>query len=364
MTLWRYLLKAFIKTVLMVFIVLSLVVMLFALVENLRRFGDEGVGAGAIFQATLIQVPETMYQVFPLVLLLGSMLMFLRFSRSSELVVMRASGVSALRLVGIPVLASIILGILFIVAVNPFVAATMRQSQELEDSFRGESSSMLSFSKDGLWLRQSDAEGQTVIQAARTNASGTILADLRMHRFNENGEIYARVESPFATLLNGTWEMRTAHVWELQPDGVFKLTQERGGYRLDTDLTQEQILDSFAPPEMINFWQLGMFIQQIEQSGFSGLRHRLYLQTELAKPALFAAMVLIGSAFALRPSRFGQTGVMMLFAILAGFSLYFLKDFAETLGAQGQVPLFVAAWTPQVAAILLATGLLLHLEDG
>ena len=65
-----------------------------------------------------------------------------------------------------------------------------------------------------------------------------------------------------------------------------------------------------------------------------------------------------------RPARFGQTGVMILLAVLAGFSLYFLKDFAESLGAQGQIPLAVAAWTPPVAAILLALSLLLHLEDG
>ena len=65
-------------------------------------------------------------------------------------------------------------------------------------------------------------------------------------------------------------------------------------------------------------------------------RHRLYLQSELAKPALFAAMVLIGAAFALRPTRFGQTGIMILLAVLAGFALYFLKDFANPSAAAGR----------------------------
>ena len=75
-------------------------------------------------------------------------------------------------------------------------------------------------------------------------------------------------------------------------------------------------------------------------------------------------MPAVVSAFALRPARFGQVGVMMLFAVLAGFSLYFLKDFAESLGGSGAIPIMAAAWTPPIAAILLALGLLLHLEDG
>jgi lipopolysaccharide export system permease protein len=55
---------------------------------------------------------------------------------------------------------------------------------------------------------------------------------------------------------------------------------------------------------------------------------------------------------------------MILLAILAGFSLYFIRDFAQSLGASGELPLRVAAWAPPFAAILLALGLLLHLEDG
>ena len=70
------------------------------------------------------------------------------------------------------------------------------------------------------------------------------------------------------------------------------------------------------------------------------------LTIEMAKPMLFTAMVLIGAAFALRPTRFGQTGVMMLLAVLCGFLLYFITDFSATLGAQGQIPLPVAVWTP------------------
>ena len=153
--------------------------------------------------------------------------------------------------------------------------------------------------------------------------------------------------------------------WYQNPDGSFNRTPASGGQLyLPTALTSDEILESFAPPETVGFWDLGRFISQMEEPGFSGLRHRLFLQSELAKPALFAAMVLIGAAFALRPTRFGQTGVMILLAVLAGFALYFLKDFAESLGGRGQIPLLVAAWTPPVAAIMLAVALLLHLEDG
>jgi lipopolysaccharide export system permease protein len=365
MTLWRYVLGRFLYTLLAVQAVIALLVVLFGMVENLRRFAGGDAGPGGLFHLTLLQAPEVLYQAFPLVLMLASLVTFLRFARTSELVVMRAAGISALRLIGIPTMAAIVLGFGFLAVVSPFVAAAIKRGGALEDTFRGRDASRLSVSPDGLWLRQADPDGgQTVIQAARANADGTRLSAARMHRFDPEGRLTGRIEAASARLGPGAWQLTEAHSWDRAPDGSFERSADAADRSLPTALTSDQILDSFSPPEMLSFWQLGRFITQMEDSGFSGRRHRLYMQSELSKPALFAAMVLIGSAFALRPTRFGQTGVMILFAILAGFSLYFLKDFTESLGASGAIPLLVAAWIPPLAAILLALGLLLHLEDG
>lgn len=365
MTLWRYVLRGFLRSVLAVFLVIALVILLFGGVENLRRFADSPASAGDIVSITLLEAPETLYQVFPLVLMLGSLVTFLRFARTSELVVMRASGVSALRLVRVPVVAAVVIGIGFVAFVNPFVAATIKRGLVVEDEFRAGGGSQMSFSAEGVWLRQADEpNGQTVIQAARSNADGTILSRVRMYRFDADGTIYSRIDALAARLMPGEWQLEQATQWDLDAEGRFERVATGGRITLPTTLTSAQILDSFSPPEVVGFWHLGAFIATMEESGFSGLRHRLFLQSELAKPALFAAMVLIGAAFALRPSRFGQTGVMVVLAVLAGFALYFLKNFAESLGAGGQIPIMAAAWTPPIAAILLALGLLLHLEDG
>jgi lipopolysaccharide export system permease protein len=74
--------------------------------------------------------------------------------------------------------------------------------------------------------------------------------------------------------------------------------------------------------------------------------------------------VLIAAGFTMRHTRFGRTGVMVLTAILLGFAMFFIRSFAQVLGESGQLPVLVVAWMPPVAAILLALGFLLHVEDG
>ncbi|MEO1001431.1 MAG: LptF/LptG family permease, partial [Pseudomonadota bacterium] len=106
------------------------------------------------------------------------------------------------------------------------------------------------------------------------------------------------------------------------------------------------------------------FIATLEEAGLTAERHRLYYQTELAKPLLFVAMVLIGGAFSMRSVRFGGVGTMVLAAVFTGFVLFFVSDLTQALGGSGALPPIIAAWVPPAAAMLCAMGLLFYLEDG
>ena len=75
-------------------------------------------------------------------------------------------------------------------------------------------------------------------------------------------------------------------------------------------------------------------------------------------------MVLVGAGFTMRHARFGNSGTLVLLALVSGIAIFFVRNFAQVLGESGQIPIVLAAWTPPVAAALLSVSLLLHLEDG
>ena len=106
------------------------------------------------------------------------------------------------------------------------------------------------------------------------------------------------------------------------------------------------------------------FIEKLENSGFSATRHKIFFLAEISRPLFFLAMLLIGASFALRQARFGQTSILILLSVGSGFILFSIKRIAESLGAAEEIPLLLATFGPSISGILLATGLLLHFEDG
>lgn len=365
MILSRYIAKRFFWAFAQVFGTFFAILLLIDTVEQLRRLSPQGLGAGAALQLALLNTPTSLYRILPLIMVLAAILLFLALSRSSELVVIRAAGRSAFRFMIAPLVVALLLGGVSVALFNPIVAATQKQYDKVWARMTQNGEHAMSLTDEGLWLRQGGKDGQTVIHADRSNAEGTELFGVTFHEFAADGTPKMRIETQHAVLGQGAWLLDDAKQWDMgsdNPERDAKLLPK--GSELESNLTREGIRDSIGDPTAVPFWGLPAYIHRLEQAGFSAKSYRVWYQMELAAPLLFAAMVLIGAAFCLRHARFGKTGVMVLLAVLCGFMIFFLRNFAQILGNNGQIPVGIAAWTAPVAALLIGLSLLVYLEDG
>lgn len=360
-----YFARRFLVSFLGLFVLFFLFYALLDMVEQLRQFDSDRIGFLGILHLTALNVPAGLYRILPLIVILSTIALFLNLARKSELVVTRAAGRSALRSLVSPVLVAVVLGGLAVAMFNPIVAATTKEYETVASRYSERASSVLSISREGLWLRQGDETGQTVIRAERVNLDGTHLFSVTFVGFGANGRPAYRIEAESAELTEGAWRLDKAKRWDLTGTGIpEQAAVVSDSLEVPSDLTRDRIRDSFGTPSAIPIWELPAFINRLERAGFSARQHRVWLQMELALPLMLAAMVMIGAGFTMRHTRFGRTGLMVLLAILTGFSIFFIRNFAQILGENGQIPILLAAWAPPVAAILMTLGLLLHLEDG
>ena len=113
----------------------------------------------------------------------------------------------------------------------------------------------------------------------------------------------------------------------------------------------------------MSFWDLPGFIQNAQQAGFAANRYKLYFDSLLVLPALFAAMVFMAASFSLRLARLGGMVRVVLYSALSGFGIYFFGDVTQAMGISGILPVALAAAAPATAAILLGMTLVFHQED-
>jgi len=335
------------------------------MVEVLRIFDSGSVGFLETVKLTALRVPSSLYSIFPLVVLLATLVLFLNLAKSSELVVARAAGRSAMRVLVAPVIVTFLVGALAVAVFNPIATATSNQYDFLKKQHTKGNQPVLSLGPDGLWLRQGSDTGQTVIHAARANFDGSRLFDVTFFGFDENSLTRFRIAAAEAQLQTGYWLAKNTKRWRFENDQNSELSAVVAPtLQIPTELTGEQIRNGFGAPSTIAIWDLPTFIEQLDRAGFSSRRYKIQLQTQFALPFLLVMMVLVGAVFTMGHTRFARTGTMVLSAIAMGFGLFFIRNLASILGDNGQIPMLLAAWAPPAAGIMLTLGLLLHMEDG
>ena len=373
MILQRYVAARFLRQFALVAGAFLATLYLIDLIEQIRRFGGGGVGLGQVAGLAALNIASSFYAILPLVTLLAAIALFLGLSRSSELVAARAAGRSGLRLLAAPAVTAALLGAMLVALLNPVVAATTRRYDQAAAVAAGSGTQAVSLGKGAVWLRQGvppgaartgEDGGQIVIRAARASSDATTLFDATFLVFDASLGPVRRIVAQSARLTDGTWTLNGVKEWPLTEPNPEAAALSLPTLTLPTDLTAARIRDGFGAPEAVPIWQLPAFISGLEQAGFSGLRHRVWLATELARPALMAAMVLVAAVFTMRPVRGRQTGVLVLGAFAAGVGLFFLRNLAQVLGEAGQAPPAFAAFAPPLVAAMLALTALLRLEDG
>jgi lipopolysaccharide export system permease protein len=357
LTLGRYLAARFVRTITGVFVTVFVLIYTLDFVELVRRTGDVAdLSTGLLAELALFRTPAVAEQMLPFAVLFGSMAALLNLSRKLELVVMRAAGVSVWQFLAPPLLVAVGFGVFAATVYNPVSAKLKERAIQVETSKLGRTKGT---GEKELWIRQRSLDGQAIIRADRSMAAGTQLSRVTVFEFAKDGSFIDRVEAREATLREGYWELAEARI-----TGVGVEPQTFSSYLLSTNLTPDQVRNSFSSAETIPFWELPDLAARTEAAGLDATRYRLQFQSLLARPLLFVAMVFIAASVSLRFFRFGGVAKMVLGGVAAGFVLYVVTQLVEDLGAAGLLSASVAAWSPAVVGSLLGTLALLYQEDG
>ncbi|MBL8531704.1 MAG: LPS export ABC transporter permease LptG [Hyphomonadaceae bacterium] len=356
----RYLLVRTILGVTIALVGVLASILLIDLVEQMRTVGTRTeLSVGEALRLTLLKTPMLIEQTLPFVVLAGSMIAIIGLNRSSELVALRAAGISAWRFLTPSAFLGLVVGVLVVLALNPVGAAAYRIFEEEKSA---EISGTGNSNASGVWIRQGDREGQIVIHADGVEANGSTLLGATFIFFEEQQEVLRftrRIRAERAELRPGFWQL--SNLVEATP-GARPVSQAH--LAIPTTLDANELIDRFVTPASLSFWQLPGFIREAREAGFAPTRYELKWQTLLAYPLLLAAMAALGAAFSLQLQRLGNLAHWGAAGVGIGLFLFFYSQLAGAFAINQSVPALVAAWSGPAAGLFIAMSMVAFLEDG
>lgn len=359
-TLPRYMARNFLYNFVFLLCLLLFLVYIFDLIELLRRVGARDIALGSVMALALLKLPEVGQIILPFVVLFSAMFSFWKLNRTSELAVMRSIGLSAFQFTFPLIVVAFCIGIFATTVLNPMSAVMLNKFETMEDKLYSRTSHLVSITKSGLWLKQNTSENEyTLLNAQKLDPDTWEIENVLLLEFDANNILQNRIQAERGVLEPGAWQLENIEIFKQLPQA-----ERQDSLSYPTDLSPQDIIDTFSSTQVISFWKVPDFINTLRDTGFPTERIQVYYQSMLARPFFFAAMILLAAAVSLRPSRQGGTVTLVMTGVFIGFILFFSDSLLHALGISQKIPVFLGAWTSTIVSILLGGSVLLQLEDG
>jgi len=344
--------------------VILAVIVLVDFVETSRDVAARAdVTALNALQLTALKTPLLVQETLPFIVLFGVLFTFFRLSRRSELIVMRASGYSAWRILAPAALLTLILGLLSTTVLNPMGAAANARFESLREDLMQGGAGAVRAGRGDVWLREADAAGFTIITASGIDADDAELINPLFRRYvrtaTEAPALDRRITADRATLRGGFWNLTGAQ--EIEP-GLAPRTL--GEVAIPTETRRQALFERVLSPGATAFWALPGVIESARAAGLSSRAYELRWHSLLAQPILLLAAAMLAVAATLRLHRLGGASAFAAAGVLGGFFLYFMQELLLGFGGSGALDPVTAAWTAPALFALGGVFFIAATEDG
>lgn len=351
----RYLAREIYGSVLLVFAALIMLFAFLDLVHELNVLGRGNYSVGYVLLFVLLTVPGHISELFPVAVLIGSIVAMVQMAANSELTIYRSSGASlgqmikALLKIGIPLV------MLSVFCSEILAPPSEKMAQRLRLKAQNAQLTLKEF-RSGVWVK--DERSFVNVKSVLPDAS---LQDVSIYTFDDNYRL-SSITLAQRAMYSGD------EVWHLEE--VAQTLFERGGSvahsRQSMDwhsaLNPNLLNVLMVVPEQMSIWNLFQYIEHLRDNRQQTVRYEIVMWNKLVSPLAVFVMLLLALPFANYHRREGGIGAKVFAGIVLGLSFHFLGRLTGSLGALNAWSPFLSALTMPTLFALLACGMLLRAE--
>ena len=341
------------------FAVLFALVIVLMTLDLLGNSGDilahPANGDAELWRYVGLRVPQLIARFLPFSVLLGTLIMLVTLNQHSEIITMKAAGISAHQIIAPLVLAGLfVAGINFLFNERVVTRANRALSAweaveygPVPPESQVQSDVRVQHGDDLIFVRQVAGEGDSL------RLGGITIYD------RSGGTLRRILNADSGTKTDRGWEMRNVTLFTVETGRLARMDRVVLGQSLRPD----QFTLAGVDPDEQDFGQLRRSIAALEAAGRPTSALEASLWHKIAGPLSTVLMPLLAAVAAFGLARSGQLFLRAVIGMGLGFAYFVADNFALAMGNFGAYPPFLAAWGPFLLFLLVGEAVLIRTEE-
>jgi lipopolysaccharide export system permease protein len=351
-----YMVRLFLTRSLAVLFALILVLMTLDLLgEAGKILAVPGNGDAELWHYVVLRIPILVSRFLPFSVLLGTLIAFVSLNQNSEVVAMKAAGLSAHQILAPLVLASIgIAAALF--AFNEGVVVNSARHVDAWSNNDYKPIPPASGVLSNVWLLKDD----DLVRAAIVTGRGAGMTLHKVSIYDRSGGVLQRViNAATATPSGNGWRLHEVELYDADMNVVRRAPEVEAL----AGIAPGQFTIAKVDPTELDYWTLKERIAELEAAGRSTDEARAGLAHKLSGPLSTLLMPLLAAVAAFGLARSGHVMVRAVIGMALGFAYFVADNFSLAMGNAGAYPPMIAAWAPFLLFLLIGEAVLVRTEE-
>jgi lipopolysaccharide export system permease protein len=326
----------------------------FDLIKELADLGKVEYHLPQVFTFVLLSVPTHAYELFPVVVLIGTLYVLAHLASNSEYTVMRASGLSPRR--AAYALAKIGLAFVVLTFVIGEWVAPWAEEQAQKVKMRAMSSAIGQDLASGLWFKDEGAF-INVREARQTNQ----LAGVRIYDFDAEYRLQKITLAERADYAGkGVWQLQGVAQTQFTHDGP--RTERHQELEWRSRVSPDMLDALIVRPERMSAWALHKYTEHLAGNRQKTERYEIALWKKVLYPIAALVMMALALPFAYMHARAGMVGLKVFLGIMIGILFHMLNSLFAHIGLLQNWPPLSAAVVPSLGFLAAAVAMMWWVE--
>ncbi|MBE7368321.1 LPS export ABC transporter permease LptG [Ramlibacter pallidus] len=298
-----------------------------------------------------LRLPNHLYELLPIAVLIGTIFVMARFAQSSEYTILRTSGLGPWRALRTLLVLGAGFTVLTFAAGDYLAPLADRTAQLLKARFSGG----ISVGTTGAWLKERQRYLSYNVNVRSLTPEGQ-MREVRIFEADSRGHLVSITQAKRGVFGEAAWVLQDVERTEFNVgDGVSRVDQAKmATLRWPTEITQEMVSVALLKPDRMSTIALFQYIRHLEANGQTSQRYEIEFWRKVFYPLSCMVMVVLALPFAYLHFRSGGITSYVFGGVLIGISFFLLNNVFGYIGnLQNWLP-WVASGAPGLIYMLVS----------
>ena len=353
----KYFIKLFFKKIILLTLIFFSLTFILTLFEEITFFSDSESKMYLPFLITLFNVPTTLLEIFPFIVLISTQLFFVDIIKKKENELIKVNSLDNFYLIKLLAICSFIFGIIIITLYYPMSSKLKFFYFDIKNIYSEDGKYLKHYSDNGLWIKD-EIDDEIYIINASANNKEKFLKDVFINKFDKNFNLVEVISSNKADI--------SANDWVIEKPVIFrenKQIQLEENIKLSSHFNFDKINKTFRDLNSLNLIELFDLKKENELLGYSSQDVDLHFLKIVSLPIYLSIMVIISSIIMLNIKRNKPYIFHVLLGILLSVIIYYINNIFNIFGLTNKIPIYLSVFFPIIFLSIISTIGLIRINE-